>query len=302
MHFALSDQQTVRKGGNMEWWLGAVVVLLLVVLLMLGIALKDALRLNRNLVSRIEKSSTLAMSVIAREVCNELMQRDHKEYRRRFENMHRMWSDLKSEGIRAKTLKLREITSKYPLFSDFDVLGTSAHVFYADGFSWKSYDELWNLYEAVRLYEAINRDFDVIWKMNGGSISDAELEHLNSYCSSYENTMLLAHLYKARDFLNSASEPIKRITGTFGVAELILETEDYSFYTVPHFLEIQIGVHVKALGLYGIWGLFVENDVSFTSFYIADEKFNNEKLLIDKLNMRMCIDCGEYSSIEKLVY
>lgn len=290
----------------MEWWFGAIVVLLLVLLLLLGIALKELLRENKNLEIRIAKNSasdnSLAMSVIAREVCNELMQRDHKEYRDRFIKMHRRWNELKSESIHAKTLKLREITSKYPLFSDFDELETSGHVFYADGFSWKSYDELWNLYEAMRLYEAINRDFDKFWKINGGSISDVELEHLIKYCSSYENTLLLAHPHKARDVLNSASEAITRVTGTFDTAEFVFETKDYSFYTVPHFAEIQIGVYVKALDRYGIWGLFENDDVYYTTFYSADEKFKNEKLLNDTLNMRICIDCREYSHIEKRIY
>ena len=70
--------------------------------------------------------------------------------------------------------------------------------------------------------------------------------------------------------------------------------------TVPWALmSDKIGVYVKSMDRYGIWGLFVSDDfVSYTSFYSADEKFKNEKLLDDTLKMRMCIDCRDYSYLE----
>lgn len=237
--------------------------------------------------------NALFLSVLAREVANELIQRDFKNYLDNFNRLFFKWNEIQKKEKSARIAHLTTITSKYSLFSDFDELGTKAHIVYADGFSWKSNDELWDLYEAMRLFDALNCDLDEDWRGYGTSITEAEREHLKEYCEKLSDTMLLAHLHKARDmyYLFKANSVEEKSD-----SEWIYETTEYRIRRVYDVAEIRFGVYVKIMDRYGMWGLFADT-VSYTSFYAADANFNEEYL--DNLNIRMCVSGSEYRRIEK---
>jgi hypothetical protein len=237
--------------------------------------------------------NALLLSVLAREAANELMQRDYKKYLDNFNRLFLKWGEIQKKEKSAKFAHLTTITSKYSLFSDFDELGTKAHIVYADGFSWKSNDELWDLYEAIRLFDALSCDLYDDWRGRGTSITESEHDHLKEYCAKLSDTMLLAHLHKARDmyFLLRANGVEEKSD-----SEWIYETTEYKIRRVYDVAEIRFGVYVKSMDRYGMWGLFADT-VSYTSFYAADADFNEEYL--DDLNMRMCVSGGEYRRIEK---
>jgi hypothetical protein len=237
--------------------------------------------------------NALFLSAISREVANELMSRDYKKYLENFNRLFFKWDEIQKKEKSAKIAHLATITSKYSHFSDFDELGTKAHVVYADGFNWKSNNDLWDLYEAMRLFDALSCDLDEGWRGRGTSITKIELEHLQEYCAKLSDTMLLAHLHKARDMY--------RLLRANGVEEKsdsdwIYETIEYKIRRVYDVAENRFGVYVKSMDRYGMWGLFSDT-VSYTSFYAADADFNEEYL--DNLNIRMCVSGGEYSRIEK---
>ena len=286
----------------MEWMLAIALAACLLTILWLRLRIKNLLIINANIERQADHAraadNALVVAVLAREIANELMQRDEQKYLKRFERLYYKWGDIKNRNEKAKQAHLQTITSKFKNFADFDNLNTKPHVLYADGFSWQSDDDLWDLYESIRLYDALSCELDENWRLHGASITEMEFEHLKKYCKKLSDTKLLAHLYKARDQYRSMRSN-NVAPQNEGESEWQYETTDYKFKPVAGFAEIRMGVYVKSLDRYGIWGLFVaDNETTYTSFYSADKNFNEEHL--DDLNIRVCLDARTFDRIEKI--
>lgn len=286
----------------MEWLLAMALAVCLLAILELRQRIKNLLILNANIERRADHAraadNALVVAALAREIANELMQRDEQKYLKRFERLYYKWGDIKNGNEKAKQAHIQTITSKYKNFADYDNLNTKSHVLYADGFSWKSDDDLWELYESIRLYDALSCELDENWRPHGTSIAEKEFEHLKGYCQKLNDTKLLAHLHKARDeYWNLRRNNAERKSSE--EAEWLYQTKDYCFRPVHHVAEIRVGVYVKSLDRYGIWGVFDgDGGVTFTSFYSADLNFNEE--FLDILNIRVCLDARSFERIEKI--
>lgn len=282
----------------MEWLLAAALTVSLIALVGLRKSFTNALAANSNLARVADRAraadNALVVSVLAREVANELMQRDADKYKNNFERLYYKWKKISSADKNTKLAHFEIITSKYKSFLDFDELATMPHVLYSDGFSWRSGDDLWDIYESLRLYDALSCDLDEEWRPSGTSISEREYEHLKEYCNKISDTKLLGHLYKAREQLGYLKHSD---TEQDGEGEWRYETRDYKFKRIAHVAESRWGVYVKAMDRYGMWGLFVD-EKAYTSFYAADKDFNEEYL--DNLHIRMCLDARDYSRIETM--
>lgn len=237
--------------------------------------------------------NALVVAVLAREIANELMQRNFEEYEKKFTKLYYKWKEIERGEKSTKLAHLSIITTKYTSFKSFDELGTWAHVLYADGFNRMYDDELWDLYESIRLYDALSCDLDDEWRRNGSSISEKEREHVRDYCRKVSDTYLLAHLHKARHMYYQLKnfEVKEDIDG-----EWLYDAGEYKIKRVYNVAESRYGVYVKSMDRYGMWGVFVD-DVAYTSFYAADAQFSEDYL--DNLQARVCVDAAQYSSIEK---
>jgi hypothetical protein len=169
----------------MEWLLAAVLVVSLIALLNARGRLKSALSANTNLARTANQAraadNALALAILAREVANELMQRDAEQYERKFERLYYKWKELEKRDDKTKQAHAVTITAKYVSFLDFDELGTKPHVLYANGFFWKSDEDLWELYESIRLYDALSCELDEEWRRHGTGIFEKEYNHLREY-------------------------------------------------------------------------------------------------------------------------
>ena len=237
--------------------------------------------------------NALLLYVLARELANNLMQQDSSDYLKRFEKLYWKWVDIKKKTREYKFAHLQVITSKYPLYSDFESLNIKPYILYSEGFSYQSYDEWWDLYEAIRLFDALKCDLDKEWKFHGNDISKKELEHLQEYCRKFDDTKLLAHLHKAREQLELLrNNNVDALVNS----DWQYDTQDYQFKRVPHVCEFRWGVYVKKLDRYGMWGVFDDGQTSYTTFFAADKKF--EEVLLDPLHMPISIDAKKYDRLE----
>lgn len=284
----------------MEWVLGAALLATLIALAAMRKKLRNALFENSNLehlANRVRAAdNALLMSVLSREIANELMERDADKYKKNFERLYDKWNEIKAKDLKSQRAHSETITSKYVSFLDFDELGTKPHVLYADAFSWKNDEDLWELYESIRLYDALSCELDDDWRYSGTGINEREVTHLREYCKQISDTKLLAHLHKARDQL-CLLEGSKVEEEDEGKGEWLYETKDYKLKIIPHFCESRWGIYVKSMNMYGMWGVFYDK-VSYTSFYAANDKFEEEYL--DSLHIRISVDARDYSRIEKM--
>lgn len=286
----------------MEWILASA----LLVATVTSLRLRKKLRNSRFESAYLERIATqaraadnaLLMSVLSREIANELMERDAEKYKKNFERLYDKWNEIKAKDVKSQRAHSETISSKYSSFLDFDELGTKAHVLYADAFSWKSDEDLWELYESIRLYDALSCELDDDWRQSGTGIIEREVTHLREYCQKIRDTKLLAHLHKAREQL-WLLENSKVLEEGADKGEWLYETKDYKFKPIPHYCESRWGIYVKSMDMHGMWGVFYD-EVSYTSFYAATDKFDEQHL--DSLNIRICIDARDYSRIEKMDY
>ena len=286
----------------MEWILASALLVATVTVLRLRKKLRNS-RFESAYLERIANQAraadnALLMSVLSREIANELIERDAEKYKKNFERLYDKWNEIKAKDVKSQRAHSETITSKYASFLDFDELGTKAHVLYADAFGWKSDEDLWELYESIRIYDALSCELDDDWRQSGTGIIEREVTHLREYCQKIRDTKLLAHLHKAREQL-WLLESSKVLEEDADKGEWLYETKDYKFKRIPHFCESRWGIYVKSMDVYGMWGVFYD-EVSYTSFYAANDKFDEQHL--DSLNIRICVDARDYSRIEKMNY
>jgi len=225
------------------------------------------------------------LMALQREIANEFMRRDPDDYLHRFNALRTRWQELSNLAEEAKRERLKEITDKYPKFGEFDILGRLPHVLYSDYFELDDDDYLWELYEDIRIFDALSCELDPNWKYKGHVVSEKERDHLEAYCRRLSDTKLLGHLHKARQqyhfFNNSVNEE----------NSWLLNTPDYMIREIPHFAEIRFGVYIKAMDRYGIWGFFTD-EKSYLSFYGANESF--EQKTLDTLTAPICLESKSY--------
>ena len=290
----------------MEWQLIALLVLGLILGLIIGAVfmayrfrppikvLSDENNTQQRLMDMTRAAdNAVVMSALAREVANELMERDSINYRDKFDRLFDKWTDIKKKDRTTKLAHHETITSKYPNFNSFDELGTHPHVLYAQGFGSISDDDLWDLYESMRLYDALNCELEEYWKDHGMPITEKERQHVTKYCKKLSDEKLLAHLHNAQRQYNllKGLDALQYDNGGW-----LCDTQDYMICRVPDVAETRYGVYVKSMKRYGMWGLFFD-DVCYESFYAADSDFNEERL--DTLGIRIGLYENYHDRIHK---
>ena len=219
--------------------------------------------------------NALVISILSREVANELILRDEVEFSKKFRQLYLNWQGLSKLNEDGKRISLSGITSKYPFFNDFDLIAAKSHILYADAYSYFEYSELWELYENLRLYDALSSELDEHWV--GSTIYKDESKDIKSYCKKVSDTILLHHLHKAKNeldiikFYSSEDENSSE--------EWQYETKNYKFKELPWqnpFECKRIGIYIKSINRYGLLSSSCPEDVIYTDFYASDKKFKEE--------------------------
>lgn len=235
--------------------------------------LQTECRLQQMLERQI-KAADLAqqLRLLAREISNELLQRDPDGFSERFEQLVDEWWSVKNSSDEAKKAQLKSITNSYVTFADFHLGGGKPHRFlYSDVF--ESYDnqELWAAYRDIRLYSALMTELDEHWAPCGLTITLDESKALARYCTAMRNTELVARLKKAyqvlRYLLRSEAD-----AQTEKEAYWAYETYDYKFRAPVAGETGRWGVYVKELEEFGVISIHFD---TAPQFHGSDERFSS---------------------------
>ena len=116
----------------MEWVVGAAVLLSAFVVALLIVNIRYYVSKKSRLLNEMEQTkaadNALMMYVLARELANNLMQQNSRDYLERFEKLYWKWVDIKKKTREDKFAHLQTITSKYPKYADFEVLNIKPYV------------------------------------------------------------------------------------------------------------------------------------------------------------------------------
>jgi len=240
-----------------------------------SIALFDVKRLEKTKEQQRGADNALTVGILSREVANELILRNEVEFSKKFQKLYQKWHGLSKLNEEVKRISLDGFTSKYPFFNDFDLIATKTHILHADAYSSYSDSDLWELYESLRLYDALSSELDEYWV--GSTIYQGENKDIKQYCKRVSDTILLHHLHKAKyewdiiKFYSSEDENSSE--------EWQYETKNYKFKELPWqnpFECKRIGIYIKSINRYGLLSSSCPEDVIYTHFYASDKKFKEE--------------------------
>lgn len=219
------------------------------------------------------------LSVLRRELANEIMNRDANKYLQNYKQLLGEKERLDRLSKNEIDDRLKVMNKDYSHYEYFDKIGTRDYVLYDDAFGSESIEDLIKAYNAIVNFTYMTEKSEPYWNIRTGGISGEELIHLKEYVSRFRDTILLAHLHHAkRDYdIYTSTEP----------RDPSYENDRYVVTPLParnpaH----EYGVFIKCLDQYGIFETFYgDDDKNFNSFYRSDSSFE-ERRSLDGLGIR----------------
>ena len=222
------------------------------------------------------------LSLLTRELANELIQRDTEFFRRNFLLLTDEWRRIKeTKGLSEKTLE--QLSIKYPTYRSFAPYDVHDYVLVGEAAETLSNEELWECYRDAKLYAAILCDDGI-----------GSPDRCHEYLKSLQETQLLNALHEAEDgyWALRVNDIDLYETGE-------VDTPKYKFTWLPDTMEKRVGVHLKEIDEYGIIGWFYD-DKSYVSYYKSAASYDLEERFNDYKFKSFLSSRRDLSSIKKL--
>jgi hypothetical protein len=220
----------------------------------------------------------LMLSTFRRELANYLIRVDPDRFLRLYHKARTSEAAIEVGDKKHRDAQLTLITERYPLYQDFDLIGTREHVLYADAFNMYPLEDIEEHFLNLVRFHALQRAADEDWKFRARATSDQNLEHLQSYVPKIKGTRFRQRLIAAvsQFFAHQRGNGSNRVEGP-----IAYETDALAVYYVPHVAENRYGFHFKDTGEFGLYGSFYDDsrDKTYQSFYRSDRKFEAENYL-----------------------
>lgn len=169
------------------------------------------------------------------------------------------------------------LSAKYPVYEDFDKIGTRPYVLYADAVSWHEFGDLAQVYRDIAIFQTIlmhetgeKRIYEVA--------SEKEAQHLEKYVNRLLDTKLKLDIDQAvQAYFASGRRWTDRTP---------LDAPDFSVVPVPHFAGNRLGVTVKVTGEHGLFGAYDAGGAgssgenrTYRAYLRSDADFTSERTL-----------------------
>lgn len=257
------------------YWFAIVLIIFSAIWIFLYLNLKKAIKQSSSLQERLNSQSFadnhLFLKFLAREYANELIRRDSAFYLNRFHDLLQEWQDLRTKDPEYKTSTLRALYNEYEYYSDFAKVGSRdrAHIVNTDAFQYCSDEKLWEIYRAIRLFQALSDDIGPFKDYNSYddasvSIDREELDHLKVYLVALKEKNLLENLKEARDEFYYSRD-------TF------LSAHDTKKFRISPDVNVpfgrRVGVYARDLDLHGYWEDCTPEFKTFTTYYVSEDEY-----------------------------
>ena len=236
--------------------------------------------------------SLLYLKVLAREIGNELMQRDSKHFANHLLDLNVEWAEIEKDK-RLLQATHEQLTSKYPMFEDFDVVDCWDYVIVGEALGGTTNEELWRIYRDIKIFAATLHAIHEIYLDSPITI---ERGLCNEYVGKIDRSRLLSELTTAEEVFNTL-----RYNGVDFDEDGKIESTQFIFYALEHVAEIRIGVHIKKTKQYGIIGKFYGgDDADYKSYYLSDASFEEAGPYVDNFFQDYMSTRKELNSIQRL--
>ncbi|MGN8544858.1 hypothetical protein ACQPTN_07685 [Bradyrhizobium sp. 13971] len=227
-------------------WVGIIVVA--ACFFFLGRVLRPQNKAQGPTLSRSGLSSAsdrdIMLATFRRELANYLVRYDPDRFLQLCSKAHGIETKLKTADKAVREAELLLITNKYPNYEDFDLVGTRAHVLYADGFSSFPVEDIEEHFLNLVKFHALQRADNTDWQFRGDAISDKDVEHLQGYVRKIKDTRFLQRLKATVADFYSHRAPLDGLPTDY---QVVYETPSLAVYRLPHIAEVRHGFHFKEL-------------------------------------------------------
>jgi hypothetical protein len=225
----------------------------------------------------------LALCTLRRELANFMVRVDPDRFLSLYRDARAAEIAISKSPKTTQEAQLATITEKYPLYEDFDLVGTREHVLYADALSAHPLEDIEAHYLNMIKFHALKCALDEDWRFRGAATSDRDLEHLEKYVHKIKDTKFRQRLTEAvHEFFSRRSG--NRLTDAKDA--VAYETDLLAVHYVHHFAENRYGFHFKDTNEFGLYGSFYDDsrDKNYQSFYRSDRNFEAE-IYLDHLRV-----------------
>jgi hypothetical protein len=217
----------------------------------------------------------LMIATFRRELANYLMRNDPDRFLRLYRKAIAAEEAIKKADKDEREAELIIVTKKYPLYQDFDLIGTREHVLYSDALSMYPLEDIEVHYLNLVKFHALQRVLNDHWQFRGQATSEEDLKHLQSYVQKIKDTRFRQRLIRAvGEFF------AQRRTDVYGLPEgqVLYETDTIAVFHVPHFMESRYAFQFKDTNEFGLYSSFYDDDrdKNYQSFYRTDRRFQHE--------------------------
>ena len=248
----------LRLAGTMEWLLlaGAVLIGFFVGSLR-GRPAHQAPMLNQ-LALNMASDRELMLFTFRRELANHMVRADPDRFLRLYRKARAAEAAIGSADKAEREAQFTIITKKYPMYEDFNLVGTREHVLYADALSTYPLEDIEDHYLNLVKFHALQRMLDEGWWLRGAATSDRDLEHLEQYVRKIKDTKFRQRLIAAIDEFQTfaSAKQLSRLDEP-GKSPYVYETNVLAVRDVPHFAESRTGFHFIDTNEFALYGVFL---------------------------------------------
>lgn len=209
----------------------------------------------------------LLLTTFRRELANILIREDPDNYLRIYREAHSDAMTISNVTPQNRKEMMDAITSKYPMYENFDFIGTREHVLYADAV--KNYDreQMEDHFKAMLRYQALLAAIDPEWSRYRPT-DERNLKHLEEYVGRIKDSRLRRRIDEAvREF-----DVFRYAKGWSDVTSY--ETNKLSVRHVPHIAENRFGIHFKETNEFALYCFFADDSNKFYySYYRSNPNF-----------------------------
>jgi hypothetical protein len=220
----------------------------------------------------------LMLSTFRRELANYMVRLDPDRYLDLYRKAMALETAFGKADNEEREAQLLIITKRYPMYEEFDFIGTRPYVLYSDALSRHSIEEIEEHYLNLVKFQALQRALDPDWKFRAAATTEKEFEHLQGYIRKIKDTKFRQRLQAAVETFYANGKGNRLTDGDGAVA---YENAAFTVYYVPHIAENRFGFHFKDTNEFGLFGSFYDsdNDKSYQSFYRSNRRFEAEQHL-----------------------
>jgi hypothetical protein len=228
--------------------------------------------------SAIDRSNLI--HAYARELSNYLIQLDPDRYYTVYNRALVEQEKLFTADAKLREAQLLILTERYPVYENFDFIGTRPYVSYRETLERNSEDDIEEHFLNLVRFHSLQRAASEEWRRQMPMLSKKEEEHLYGYVRKVKDSKFKERLKQAvREYrIATVSKPINFETPDGGN---VYENRDIAVYKLYDVAENMEGYWFKDTNEYGIHSVFYGDEAGkvYESWYRSDHTFETREIL-----------------------